>query len=68
MHPEANTWGYAYEHRIVVEQKINRRLLPSEIVHHKNGKRWDNRPENLEVMDKSEHGKLKGQRPEDLSI
>jgi hypothetical protein len=69
MHSEANTWGYVYEHRIIAEEKIiNRKLKPKEIVHHKNGKRWDNRIENLEVMDKFSHGKLKGQRPEDLSI
>jgi hypothetical protein len=64
MHPEANTWGYAYEHRIVAEQMIGRRLEKNEVVHHKNGKRWDNRPENLEVMDKVEHAKLGGQREE----
>jgi len=66
MHPEANTWGYVYEHRVVAEQIIGRRLLKDEIVHHKNGIRWDNSPENLEVMDKREHGKLNafgGQRP-----
>lgn len=67
MHPEANTWGYVYEHRIVAEQTIGRRLKKGEIVHHKNGKRWDNRPENLEVMTASDHGKLHGQRPEDLN-
>ena len=39
MHPEANTWGYVYEHRIIAEQMIRRRLKKDEIVHHKNGKR-----------------------------
>lgn len=58
MHPEANTWGYVYEHRIVAENMIKRRLLPNEVVHHKNGKRWDNREENLEVMDKRVHSSL----------
>lgn len=58
MHPEANTWGYVYEHRIIAEQKIGRRLEKNEVVHHVNGKRWDNRPENLEVMDRIEHSKL----------
>lgn len=68
MHPEANTWGYVYEHRVVAEQIIGRRLIKDEVVHHKNGKRWDNRPENLEVMNKFEHGKLRGQRPEDMVL
>lgn len=69
MHPEANTWGYVYEHRLIAEEKIlKRRLEPNEVVHHRNGKRWDNRLANLEVMDKHDHSRLGGQREEDLNI
>jgi len=59
MHREANTWGYVYEHRVIAEQIIGRDLKKDEVVHHINGKRWDNRPENLQVMDKREHSKIK---------
>ncbi|MCL4419167.1 HNH endonuclease [Patescibacteria group bacterium] len=43
-----NAW-YIAEHRLVMEQKIERYLLPTEIVHHINHNRLDNRPENLEL-------------------
>jgi len=48
-HPRAQTRPYVFEHIVVMEGMIGRHLEPFETVHHRNGVRDDNRPENLEL-------------------
>ena len=47
-------------HRYLMEQHIGRALLLNEIVHHKDGNKYNNKISNLEIRDKREHNIISG--------
>lgn len=61
-HPNAFKDGQILEHTFVMSQVLGRSLRKGESVHHKNGDRLDNRPENLELWERSQPA---GQRAAD---
>ena len=57
-HPNADNRGYVRLHRLILEMKLGRYLTDKEDGHHKDGNTFNNDPENLEVMTRSEHTSL----------
>ena len=70
-HPRArrtkkNKIGRILEHRLVMEQKIGRYLLPKEVVDHIDGNKLNNHPDNLRLFESNGAHlayTLKGKRP-----
>lgn len=55
--PRADCKGYVFEHRLIWEQANGKSLEPNQNVHHINGIKDDNRPENLVALSKADHTK-----------
>jgi hypothetical protein len=59
--------GYIAEHRAVAAETLGRMLTAAEVVHHLNGIKLDNSPDNLEVLPKREHDKIPKPPPKPIS-
>ena len=59
---DEHTRVFVKQHRYFMEKHLGRKLLNTEDVHHINGIKNDNRIENLQVIDHSEHTKITNNR------
>lgn len=57
-HPKKTNSGYVKRATIIMEAKIGRHLKNNELAHHKNGKKTDDRIENLQLLTKPQHDRI----------
>jgi hypothetical protein len=56
--PNSDKHGFILEHRLVMESVLGRPLTTDDYVHHINGNKTDNRPENLMLTNMRDHAKM----------
>jgi len=49
-------------HRLLAVSEYGYEKVCNNVVHHKNEVKWDNRPDNIEVMSRTVHAKLHADR------
>lgn len=54
-HPRSNAQGFVFEHILILEKKLGRKLLYTEDPHHINLEPDDNKEDNLIALTKSQH-------------
>ena len=57
-YPMCDDRGYVYEHRLLIAKGLGRCLNTTEVVHHLNGIRNDNRPSNLVLLPDTKHRRV----------
>ena len=57
-HPRNDCRGWVLEHIVVATKMYGGPLPPGAVVHHINGDRLDNRPENLFICTRAEHNRI----------
>lgn len=67
-HPGCNAAKLVLQHRLVMECILGRMLDSSDIVHHKNRDRTDNRASNLELTDRKSHALIHRQETRDRCL
>jgi hypothetical protein len=62
VHVSTGHHKHKQEHIIIMEKHLDRKLMPNELVHHKNGIKDDNRLENLELLTRQTHPPIHNKR------